>query len=308
MPRPVRGLFVGLATLDIIHRVDTPPGANEKITALAQFVAAGGPAANAAVTFAALGGEATLLTALGAGTIADTIRSELRSVGVTVIDSAPELRDAAPVSSVAVIDATGDRSVIGGDASGVTAPDPDPDLVTKLLADADVVLLDGHHLALARALSAAAASRGIPSVLDAGRWKPIMPDLVTRVSDVVASADFLVPGTDSSEATATELLRRGSQLVVATAGAGPVRWWAKAHPGQEAPASGAVEVPSVRAVDTLAAGDVFHGAYAYALASRAGVAQRIGFASEIAAVRCSMVGPRSWLAAVSHIPLSLTRE
>src|SRR5690625_5828251 len=73
MHRP-RGVFAGLATLDVIHRVDASPGPDEKVTALSQFVAAGGPAANAAVTFAALGGHAVLLTALGRSPIARTIR------------------------------------------------------------------------------------------------------------------------------------------------------------------------------------------------------------------------------------------
>ncbi|MDT5198079.1 MAG: hypothetical protein QOH20_4833 [Mycobacterium sp.] len=58
------GVFVGLATLDVIHRIAKAPDANQKITSTAQFVAAGGPAANAAVTFAGLGGAAILVTAL----------------------------------------------------------------------------------------------------------------------------------------------------------------------------------------------------------------------------------------------------
>ena len=44
------GVFVGLATLDVIHRVAKAPAVNEKITSAAQFVAAGGPAANAAAS------------------------------------------------------------------------------------------------------------------------------------------------------------------------------------------------------------------------------------------------------------------
>lgn len=109
-PQP-RGVFAGLATLDVIHRIDAPPGPNQKITARAQFVAAGGPAANAAVTFAALGGQAVLLTALGQDTFAETIAAELREHGVEVIDIAPTLREVAPVSSVTVLEATGERSV-----------------------------------------------------------------------------------------------------------------------------------------------------------------------------------------------------
>ncbi len=84
--RPV-GVFVGLATLDVIHRVSSPPASNQKITSNAQFVAAGGPAANAAVTFAALGGTAVLVTALGDDPVAALIKAELAECDVRVIDS-----------------------------------------------------------------------------------------------------------------------------------------------------------------------------------------------------------------------------
>lgn len=295
--RRVRGVFAGLATLDIIHRITTPPGTNEKITATQQFVAAGGPAANAAVTFAALGGDATLLTALGSGPIAEAITAELTSVGVRVIDLAPELVDAAPVSSVMVIESTGERSVVGGDAAAVVAPAPPSGKLDQLLADADVVLLDGHHPHLARAVAAATHAAGVPSVLDAGRWKPVMPDIIMRVSDVVASADFLVPDASTSEQTAAQLVAEGAPTVVTTAGADPVRWW-------NAGAEGTVAVQQTDAVDTLGAGDVFHGAYAYALAHERDVESRIRFANDVAATRCAHVGPRSWLTAIARLPLN----
>lgn len=299
--RRLGGLFVGLATLDVIHRVTRSPETNEKVTALAQFVAAGGPAANAAVTFAALGGAATLITALGSGTIASTIRSELEGCGVTVIDVDPAMPGDAPVSSVAVIDATGERSVIGGDASGVRAPGPDPDQLSELLGAVEVVLIDGHHPEIARQALAAAQSAGVPSVLDAGRWKPIMGELVTRVTDVVLSADFRVPGTFTPEATAAELISQGCELVVTTDGPAPVRWMSRRK--GDAAASGSAAVPRVEAVDTLGAGDVFHGAYAYGLAVKLNVPDRIDFANRVAAARCSMVGPRSWLGAISRVPV-----
>ena len=287
-----RGVFAGLATLDVIHRVEAPPGPNQKITAAAQFVAAGGPAANAAVTFAALGGHAVLLTALGRGTIAQTITAELASRGVEVHDIAPDLVDAAPVSSVTVLEATGERSVIGGDAAGLRAPRPDASFLQELLAGADVALLDGHHPELARAVRDGANAVGLPVVLDAGRWKPIMDELVGEVSDVVASADFRTPGADSSARTAAELRHRGAAVVAVTAGPDPVHWWHGKRHGQ-------VLVPQVKAVDTLGAGDVFHGAYAHALATGADVESRLRAAAEVAAIRCAHVGPRGWL---EHLP------
>lgn len=290
------GLFVGLTTLDVIHRVSASPGRNEKVTANAQFVAAGGPAANAAVAFAALGGRATLLTVLGSGPIARTVTEELRGVGVRVVDAAPDLEGATPVSSVAVIEGTGERSVIGGDARALVAAAPDASLLAEVLADADVALFDGHHPELSAAAAEAARRRGVPSVLDAGRWKPIMPRMISAVSDVVASADFRMPGTLDSAGTADGIVAAGAPVVVTTNGADPVRWSSDGR-------SGTVPVPRIRAVDTLGAGDVFHGAYAFALALGADVPRRIAFASEVAATRCAHVGPRAWLDAIAEIPL-----
>lgn len=291
-----RGLFVGLATLDVIHRVDAPPAPNEKITATAQFVAAGGPAANAAVTFAALGGRPTLITALGTGTIARAIADDLQLAGVQVVDIAEDRENISSVSSVAVLERTGERAVVGGDAAGVVVEAPPAQMLDELLAGSEVVLLDGHHPDLARAIASRLHGRAIPSVLDAGRWKPVMSDLIPRVSDVVASADFRVPGTVTSSETAQRLSEAGAPVVVATAGEQPVRWWG-------AGGSGKVAVRAVDAVDTLAAGDVFHGAYAFALVRGLDIRERIAYANEVAATRCEYVGPRSWIGAIARIPL-----
>ncbi len=84
-PAPL-GVFVGLATLDVIHRVTRRPGPDEKVTALRQDIAAGGPAANAAVTYAALGGRARLVTALGTDRLAGVIGDELQTHRVEVVD------------------------------------------------------------------------------------------------------------------------------------------------------------------------------------------------------------------------------
>lgn len=294
--REPRGVFAGLATLDVIHRVDDPPGRNEKITARAQFVAAGGPAANAAVTFAALGGRATLVTALGSGTVARAIADDLEAAGVRVVDVAPDLSDVAPVSSVAVTESSGDRSVIGGDAAGLVVPAPDSAAVTDFLSSADVLLVDGHHPELARAMAEGAARAALPIVVDAGRWKPVFAHLLPQASDVVASADLRAPGAEDAAATRARIRQMGVPTVVTTAGGAPVRWWSGGSEDELA-------VPTVPVVDTLAAGDVFHGAYAFALARGAGIRARIAFASEVAATRCTFVGPRSWLSAIRDIPL-----
>jgi len=296
------GVFGGLTTLDVVHRADRAPGRDEKITAVRQDVAAGGPAANAAVVFAALGGRARLVTVLGQGAVARIARDDLESHGVEVVDVAPDLKTDLGVSAVRVDARTGERSVLSMDATTVTPSTDEVAAVldaTAVLHDADVLLLDGHHPALARALAASATDRGVPIVLDAGRWRPVMADLVPVARTVVASAGFcwlgkggeagtrppLAPPSAGSGATPTT----GPPEWAVTHGPAPVEWWTHE-------ARGVVEVPSVDAVDTLGAGDAFHGAFAYGSATDAGdLPDRLAAAAQTAALRVQVLGPREWL-------------
>ena len=288
------GLFVGLSTVDLVHQVQRAPGPNEKVVATRADLAAGGPAANAAVTFAGLGGRAVLLTALGDGPVASVARADLLACHVQVMDaSAAPVRNGGavvdtPISAVTVVESSGERSVVSRNAEGVDVDVP-VDLAA-LVSAAAVVLLDGHHPALALAAAHAADAAGVPVVLDAGSWKQVLPELLPHVTAAVCSADFAPPGAVGDlDATARALLAAGPAFVAVTAGPAPVRWWA----GGE---HGGVEVPAVPVRDTLGAGDVLHGAYAYAVAS--GVADPVlalRFAIDVAGVRVAHTGPRSWL-------------
>lgn len=224
------GVFVGLATLDLIQHVSPVPAADAKATASWQQLCGGGPALNAAVTFAALGGRATLVTRLGRSPVADLVRADLAAHAVTVVDMADRADaaadvDAAPdgatetaaddyalaVSAIAVDPERGTRQIVSTDAGRVRTPcDRLPAQVADLVTRADVVLLDGHHPDLAVAsLSAldgggtpeAAAPRGtapsstarVPVVLDAGRWKPAMAGILPSCTDVICSDAFRLP-------------------------------------------------------------------------------------------------------------------
>jgi sugar/nucleoside kinase (ribokinase family) len=297
------GLFVGLSTLDIVYRVAAAPGRDEKVRATGQELAAGGPVANAAVTFAALGGEATLVTVLGRHLLAGQIAAELESRGVTVVDATPDRTEPPAVSSAYVVEATGERSLVSVNAAG--ADPPPPGELMAMAAGVPVVLLDGQHPRLARAAASAARSAGRLVILDGGSWKPALPDLLPLVDVAACSASLQVPGTGSVEESAAALRERyGVPLVAVTAGPDPVRWWLHGE-------TGAVPVPRVQAQDTLGAGDAFHGALAWALApasrrpatARPGVVLRererlvgaLEFAVGVAAVRCETAGPRRWL-------------
>ena len=283
-PAPPAGVFAGLATLDVVHAVDRLPGPDEKVTSLSTVLAAGGPAANAAKTFAALGGRATLLTALGGDTAAALVRAELEAFGVRVVDLAgPDA--AAPVASVLITRATGARAVVGGPPPG---PVGEPE-VSGDVAGASVLLVDGHHPTLALAAARAARAAGVPVVADAGRPKPVWGGLLPLLDVAICSADFRLHGAPDAAATARAVLAAGAREVAITAGAAPIRWW------DAAGRSGRVPPPAVAAVDTLGAGDVLHGACCFELASGRGFADALVRAAGLAARRCAHPGLDAWL-------------
>jgi ribokinase len=287
--KAVSGVFVGLTTLDLVQRVAVLPGPNEKVTALRADVAAGGPATNAAVTFARLGGWALLASAVGSGPFGQTAARDLAACGVRLLDHAPAAADV-PVSSVVVEAETGRRCVVSRNATDMSIT-PSPQLREAVDA-ADVVLVDGHHPALALAACQAARDDDVPVILDGGSWKPILESLLSLVTVAICSADFRVPN-DTDPATA--LLSRGVQAVAITHGGDPVTWCDQS-------ASGEVTVPRVTVRDTLAAGDVFHGAFAYAWACGVrDLPTALKMATEVAALRVQHEGPRSWLDHVGSI-------
>jgi sugar/nucleoside kinase (ribokinase family) len=318
--RPV-GVFVGLSTLDVVHRVQRVPGANEKVTAGRQDLSAGGPAANAAVVFAALGGEAVLVTALGSDPLADLISGELAVRGVRTIDVTPDDPEPPAVSAVAVTEHSGERSVVSPDAGARSLPTTGEleQLVDGLLASgADVVLIDGHHPALALAAGRAAGRRGVPVLVDAGRWKPVMAELLPLADEVVCSADFRWPGTASPDESSAVLRQLPSartghgtalpddpptpRMVAVTHGGSPIQWW-------QGEGFGSVPVPAVAAVDTLGAGDAMHGAYAFLRTDPdLSVTERLAGAATVAALRCSIIGPREWLAELESLTLTGQRD
>ncbi|MGH3972421.1 MAG: PfkB family carbohydrate kinase [Pseudonocardiaceae bacterium] len=280
------GLFVGLTTLDLVQRVAQRPGVNEKVIAQRSDLAAGGPAAVAAVTIAARSGHSVLLSALGPGPVGRLAAGQLDRSGVQIVDAWAAGADLS-ISAITVLDGTGERSVVSRNAEDLTVATPAK--LPALVGDADVVLIDGHHPYLALAAARSAQSAGVPMVLDCGSAKPVYAGLVPLADAAVCSADFMIGGTAESGAIAAALLADGVRLVAMTAGAAPVRWRTRQ-------ATGAVEVPPVTVRDTLGAGDVLHGAVAFARACGVVDPERsLRFAVAVASMRVQHIGPRSWL-------------
>jgi sugar/nucleoside kinase (ribokinase family) len=251
-------LFAGLCTLDLIQQVDHVPAANEKMTAGRQVVAAGGPAANAAATFAHLGGSATLVTGLGDHPLAAGAKADLAQLGVRLVDLAAG--DPAPpaVSCVLVTAGTGTRAVVSRNAIGQRLRVPD---------DLDRV-----------------------TVLDGGSWKEHLPSLLPMVDVAICSADLHPPG---GEPTLAYLAAQGVVWRAVTDGARPVRWAGPVSAGEIAVPP--VEVVDTTGAGDVFHGAFCHAVAAAGALDEAAFAAALRRAAAVAAESCRWFGTREWM-------------
>jgi sugar/nucleoside kinase (ribokinase family) len=280
-----RGIFVGLSTIDIIYTVSRQPTPNRKIAAQSQQIFVGGPATNAAITFAYLGGSTTLVTPVGRNPLAAMIKEECNQFGIELVDMAPDSLEAPPISSVWV-DAEGQRSVVSANTSGRTIPAAAVDLAR--LARVAVLMVDGHAMQACQVWAEAAKLAGVLVVFDGGSWKPGTDVLLKSVDIAICSADFLPPGCTAEGDVIDYLHAAGVQKIAITHGAAPIHYVSKSG-------SGIMEAPSVEAVDTTGAGDIFHGAFCFYHATGCGFDQALRNAAIIASESCRYGGTRQWM-------------
>ena len=273
--------------MDVGYVVENMPGPNVKLAVAGQQISAGGPVTNAAVTFAFLGGEGTLVTAVGRHPLGEVIRQDVGSFPLVIHDLAAERAEAPPVSCILVVRSTGERTVVSPRANAF--PALAGELRPEWFDGVSILLVDGHYRALCVAAARMARGRGIPVVLDSGSWKPGMDELLPQVDVAICSDTFRPPGCVDDEATLTDLRRRGVGRSAITRGAGSILYC----DGDE---RGEIAVPSMQAMDTLGAGDIFHGAFCYA-ACRSGVNFReaLAFAARVATFSCGYPGTRQWM-------------
>jgi sugar/nucleoside kinase (ribokinase family) len=282
----VLGFFVGRSTLDIVYACACFPDPDGKVDAETSYMSGGGPALNGAVAFAALGGRARVCSVLGRGPMADWVRHDVVSHGVELFDAAAGEEGVLPVSSVIL---TGSSRAIVNQPLPVHSPDPEPQLLDRLFATSpDIVLSDGHLPELAIPILRRAREAGVTTVLDGGSWKPWTAELMAWIDIAIVSSRFRPPP-EGGLADPLELLRRRARAAAVTNGAGPIRW-------AEGESSGEITPQRVEAVDTLGAGDIFHGAFCHAFAGGEGFRASLEAAAAVASRSCTSWGPRGWMA------------
>lgn len=277
-----RVMCIGHAVQDYVFSLPVLPTGGRKFRAEKFDAVGGGPAATAAVAIARLGGRASLAARLGDDAIAEQIVAELEGFGVdcTRVKRFP---DRASSLSAVMVDDAGERMIVNY---------RDADMPSEAswigeASDFDAVLADTRWPEGAAAGFAAATIAGIPAVLDAENPVTDDPAMLGRATHLAFSADGL------SGLTGERDLARGLMAIRARFGA-----WACVTDGARgvlmANDKGVSSIGAfdVTPVDTLGAGDIWHGAFALALGEGVKEASAVLFANAAAAIKVTRAGGR----------------
>jgi sugar/nucleoside kinase (ribokinase family) len=260
----------------------------------------GGCAANAAVAVARLGAVARFAGPIGDDDASRRFADGMIRLGVDVSGVERSAGGSISVSGI-FIDGAGEKMVAtrrGQKLADVRPRDP-----AALVADVDAVMADNRFPDFVRPICAAAQARGIPVVVDGDLAGSLEHPLFGTATHVVFSAEALRASTGSEELVTA--LRQAAQSIrgfVAVTDGPAGALWLENGAEQRLPAF------AVAAVDTLAAGDTFHGAFALALAEGRDERAAMRFAAAAAALKCTRFGGISGTPDRAEVEAFLARD
>lgn len=279
-----RLMVLGHAVIDHVFALAEAPVAAEKYRAVGYRAVGGGMAANAAVAIRRLGGEVSFCGRVGDDAVGTAIRDGLVAEGIDTTYLTTRPGRISPLSGV-MVDPTGQRTL---------ANYTDPQLFEgidglpgRLDDDIQVVLTDYRWNAGAVHLLALAKDTGRISILDFDRNAPKDLTLLACATHIVFGEAGLkaLTGRRKLERALRAARKWTDAWLGVTAGSRGVLWLE----GQDIHEMPGFEVDSV---DTLGAGDVFHGAFALALAEGKRESEAIWFAQAAAALKTTRFGGR----------------
>jgi len=265
-------------------RVEHFPAPGTKVVASDFITTGGGCAANAALAVARLNGRAAFAGPLGGkgDAVSARILADLTAAGVDCSGVARVEGGTASVSLI-LLDAAGEKTI--ATRRGVGLGQTLPQDAGELVADADAVLVDNRFPDFVAAVCRAAQARKIPIVIDLDQATAPDHPLLRLGTHVIASTEALRATTTLSEPAAALscLAAHVAGFVAVTDGPNGV-YWLERGALRHMPAF------TVKAIDTLGAGDAFHGAFTLAIAEGCDLIGALRFASAAAALKCTQFG------------------
>jgi sulfofructose kinase len=284
--RAPRILCAGIIVLDEVFRVDEFPQPDGKVQAKGFFVVNGGCAANAAVAIARLGGRAALAGPMGGPAGIDENGDRvLKALARENVDSAACQRvdGLGTALSAIFMNARGDRTIVTYRDERIAAAMPDDP--ERIVSAGDAVLADNRYPDFVRPICEAARRRNLPVVLDGDR--PTVEDdpLFRIASHVVFSWECLRETTGVADLAEglKRIAGRTDAFLAVSNGPDDIIYLEDGSVRR-------LPVFKITAVDTLGAGDAFHGGFVMALAQGRNEVDAMRFGAAVAGIKCTRIG------------------
>lgn len=228
-----------------------------------------------------LGGNGTLLSPVGTHEFSGFINSDLKNYGVELVDPIHG-KHSEPVFASILNSDNGNRTIFSYHPKNIVATNGH----NLNINDFKLILSDGFHPHIL--LGYLKEKQEFQQLIfDGGSWKDYSAEILPYVDVALCSSDFYPPGTSSHDEVLNFLAQKGINKVAITRGGDSVLAYEDGNAYE-------VQVDKTKVVDTLGAGDFFHGAFCYYYQNHS-FKESLEKASKIASLSCTQFGTRSWL-------------
>ena len=277
---------LGYTALDYLGTIPHFPKENHKLELSCLKIQGGGPNATALVTARRLGLQVSFIGKVGDDEFGCRMLEELRREGVDLSSMIVEPDACSQFAFIMVDERTADRTILWtrGSVSRIQPREVD----RGLIASARALLIDSLEPKGALVAAHVARESGIPVVIDAGTLREGVREILPLCDYIIASevfADQISDGRGIKEAL-RQIFSFGPKAAVVTRGERGCE--GLSHEGMFT-----CEGFSVAAVDTTGAGDVFHGAFLFAVVQGWDLEKACIFSNAVAALKCRRLGGRN---------------
>ena len=292
MQPPFDIVGIGQNATDTLILVSKFPAYAGKVAFDQEILSPGGQVASALVTCAKLGLRVKYI-----GTVGDDERGKIQldSLNGSGIDlSDVEVRKNCPNQTAYILidRTTGERTVLWQRHDCLRL---DPTSITEQKITAGKLLhIDAHDTAAVAKASEIARRHHIPVTVDVDTIYHGFDRVLPHVDYMVASSEFPVQWTNERDPfRALEMIQEEFHIPVAAMTLGAHGALARIH-GRFVYSPAFV----VNCVDTTGAGDVFHGAFCYAVLQNMPMRETLEFSNAMAALNCTALGARGGISTI----------
>lgn len=285
---------VGLNATDTLLILSHFPAYAGKVPFEAEILSPGGQVASAMVACAKLGLRVKYI-----GTVGDDERGRIQLDSLKAssinLDDVRVVRNCPNQSAYILIDqTTGERTVLWRRPECLRL---DPETITpEKIACAQLLHIDGHDTPAVARAAEIARRHGIPVTVDVDTIYHGFDRVLANVDYLIASSEFPVQWTNERDPfKALTMIQQEYGMKVAAMTLG-------AHGALALTEGRFVYSPAfvVNCVDTTGAGDIFHGAFCYAVLNNMPIREALEFSNAMAALNCTALGARGGVATVEQ--------